>query len=80
MLLRTLQWVSMTTPVDRILLLVGPQLLKHRKIFERCYIAGDRAAGRNLAQQTAHNLAGSGFWQHIGETYLIRSCRARRFL
>ena len=43
------------------LFLFASELLEDSEILERRDISGDGAAGGNLAQQTAHDFAGSGF-------------------
>ena len=44
-----------------ILFFFGSQFFQHRKIFKRSDVAGDRTAGRDLAQQPPHDLARTGF-------------------
>src|SRR5262245_18864988 len=51
---------------DDVLLLVFPQLSKHRQIFERRRIADRLRTAGDVAQQAAHDLAAAGLGQGFG--------------
>ena len=56
------------------------QLLDHTHVLERAGVAAHLLAAGNLAQQSAHDLAGSGFGQRIREPYFVRACNRANFL
>ncbi len=49
------------------------------EVFEGGDVAFDLAVGRHLAQQAAHDLAGAGFGQGIGEADVVRTGEGSNF-
>src|SRR5207237_4105392 len=53
-------------------LLLFPQTLQRREVFQRRDVSGDGAGGGDLAEEPAHDLAGAGLRQRFGEADLVR--------
>src|SRR4051812_43683877 len=55
------------------LLVLFPEFRDDAEIFQRGGVTLDFAAGCEFAQQTPHDLAGTGLGKHVGEADIVRT-------
>src|ERR1035438_841527 len=70
------QW-KLTTPLDLVVLL---QLRDHSKVLQCSGVALDVAVGRQLPEETPHNLPAARLRQCVGEANVVGFCQRSNLL